>query len=63
MADHEQKPKHIACGDVVPGCEFTATAATEEELLMKVVEHAAQKHGITDVTPDLAARVKAAIKT
>lgn len=63
MSDHEQKPKHIACGDVVPGCEFTASAATEEELLAKVVAHAARAHGVTDVTPELAAKVKAAIKT
>ena len=29
--------KHIACGDVVPGCAFTASAASEEELVKKVV--------------------------
>ena len=54
--------KRIACNDVVPGCEFTATAATEEELLKKVVEHARRVHGVTDVTPELAAQVKSAIK-
>jgi predicted small metal-binding protein len=55
--------KHIACGHIVPGCDFTATAATEEELLKKVVAHAATAHGVTEVTPDLAAKVKAAIET
>ena len=54
--------KRIACNDVVPGCTFTATAATEEELLKKVVEHASHVHGVTDVTPQLAAQVKSAIK-
>lgn len=54
--------KRIACNDVVPGCTFTATAATEEELLKKVVEHASQVHGVTDVTPELSAQVKSAIK-
>ena len=64
MPAHESdKIKHIACTDVVPGCPFTAEAATEEELLQKVVAHAAHDHGITDVTPELAAQVKAAIKT
>ncbi|HJR58546.1 MAG TPA: DUF1059 domain-containing protein [Vicinamibacterales bacterium] len=63
MSDQLQKPKHIACGDVVPGCEFTASAATEDELLQKVVAHAATAHGVTDVTPELAAKVKAAIRT
>jgi predicted small metal-binding protein len=59
---HKTMEKRIACNDVVPGCEFTATAATEEELLKKVVEHASHVHGVTDVTPELAARVKSAIK-
>jgi len=55
--------KHIACNDIVPGCGFTASAATEEELLKKVVEHAAHQHGVTEVAPELAAKVKAAIKS
>lgn len=64
MSSHETgKQKHIACGDVVPGCAFTATAASEEELLKKVVAHAAEAHGIKDVTPELASQVKAAIQT
>ena len=53
--------KHIACGNVVPGCSFTASAATEEELIQKVAEHAAHAHGVAEVTPELAAKVKAAI--
>jgi predicted small metal-binding protein len=55
--------KHIACADIVPDCSFTASAPTEEELLKKVVDHAAHDHGITEVTPELAATVKAAIKS
>jgi predicted small metal-binding protein len=47
----------------VPVCSFTASAATEEELLKKVIAHAAHDHGVTEVTPDLAAQVKAAIET
>ena len=54
--------KRIACNDIVPGCNFTATAATEEELLEKVVAHASRDHGVTDVTPELAAKVKSAIR-
>ena len=55
--------KHIACGQIVPDCPFTASAETEEELLKKVVAHAARDHGITEVTPELVAQVKAAIET
>lgn len=54
--------KRIACNDVVPGCTFTATAATEEELLKKVMEHASQAHGVTEVTSELAAKVQSAIR-
>ena len=51
----------IACNDVVPGCGFTANGDTEEELLEKVAAHAAHDHGVTEVTPELVAKVKAAI--
>ena len=54
--------KHFGCGDVVPGCRFTVTAANEEEILREVAKHAAAAHGLKEVTPDLAAKVKAAIK-
>ena len=33
-----------------------------EELVKQVVAHAAAVHGITDVTPELAAKVKSAIR-
>ena len=55
--------KHIACSDVVAGCQFTAQAGTEEQLLEAVKVHAAEDHGVKEVTPELAAKVKAAIRT
>lgn len=64
MPAHEfNDEKHIACAAIVPDCPFTASAATEEELLKKVAVHAAHDHGITEVTPELAAKVKAAIRS
>jgi predicted small metal-binding protein len=54
--------KEIACGDVVHGCAFKASAETETELLAKVTAHAAEAHGVREVTPELAAKVKAAIR-
>lgn len=59
--NHPHMSKRIQCGAIVPGCTWTAGAETEEALLQKVVEHAAEAHGIKDVTPELAAQVKAAI--
>jgi len=63
MMPEHQKPKNIACGDVVPGCTFTASADTEEELVKKVIAHAAHEHGVSEITPELAAKVQAAIKS
>lgn len=54
--------KFIACDDIVSGCGFTATAASEEDLLGQVGRHAEDEHGVKNVTPELAAKVKAAIK-
>jgi predicted small metal-binding protein len=53
--------KRIQCGAIVPGCTWTGSAPTEEALLQKVIDHAAETHGIKHVTPELAAQVKAAI--
>jgi predicted small metal-binding protein len=63
MSHERPKSKNIACGDVVPGCAFTATAATEAELIAQVAAHAAHDHGVTEITPELAEKVKAAIRT
>jgi predicted small metal-binding protein len=54
--------KYIACASVVPGCAFEAKALTEEELLKMVAAHAEHAHGVTEITPELAAKVKAAIQ-
>jgi len=62
MPAHVDEAKVIACAQIIPECPFTASAATEEELIQKVAAHAAHDHGITEITPELAAKVKAAIK-
>jgi len=54
--------KHLACNDVVEGCAFTATAQTSEELIAKAAAHAHEEHGVDEITPELAAKVKAAIQ-
>lgn len=54
--------KEIACHDVVPGCGFMADAATEEELLAKVAEHARAAHGVSEITPELVSKVRGAIR-
>jgi predicted small metal-binding protein len=60
-APENSTEKYIACASVVPGCGFEATALTEDELLKMVAAHAEHAHGVTEITPELAAKVKAAI--
>ncbi len=62
MAEQE-KAKHIACGDVVPGCSFTVQRRHRGRTCQEGVAHAAHDHGVTDITPELAAKVQAAIKS
>jgi predicted small metal-binding protein len=43
-------------------CDYRAEAETTEELLAQVVEHARDVHGITEITPELQAKVASVIK-
>ena len=55
--------KVFRCGDVVPGCTVEFRHSTEEELLTAVATHAADAHGLRDISPELASRVRAAVVT
>lgn len=54
--------KMLRCRDVGVDCDAVIRAETEEELMRKVAEHAKTVHGISEISPELAAKVKAAIK-
>ena len=47
----------------MPGCNFVARGATEEEVLKKAAQHAKDKHNVQELTADLVVKVKAAIRT
>lgn len=55
--------KIVECAQVDPssGCTHVVRGQTEEEVLRNAAEHAKQ-HGIREVTPELQAKVKAAIR-
>lgn len=53
--------KQFACGDVVPGCQATWTAATEDEIMGHVARHAQQDHGLTEVPDELVDQVRRSI--
>jgi predicted small metal-binding protein len=51
----------LACGDVMPGCGARFEAPDQGALFGQVARHAAAEHGITDITPEIAAAVEARI--
>jgi predicted small metal-binding protein len=56
-------PKQLRCRDVGMNCDFEARGATEDEVLKQAVAHARTAHQITEMTPELAAKVRAAIRS
>jgi len=57
--------KELGCLDVHPagGCGFQVRTETEAELMQLVATHAKQCHKLDSIPQEMAAQVKAAIKT
>lgn len=57
--------KQLGCLDVDPTgqCAFQIRAETEDEVMRLVAEHGKACHQMTSIPPDMAAKVKASIKT
>ena len=55
--------KIVECAKIDPssGCTHVVREKTDEEVLRNAMEHAKQ-HGIREATPELMAKVKAAIR-
>jgi predicted small metal-binding protein len=54
--------KVLRCQDVGLDCEGELRADTEEELLEKAAEHAQTEHNMTQMPPEVVAKVRAAIR-
>jgi predicted small metal-binding protein len=54
--------KVIRCRDVGVDCDFVARGETDIEVLRKCAEHARSEHGMEKIPPELAAKVKEAIR-
>src|SRR5262245_13956518 len=54
--------KVLRCGDLMPGCNAVIEGKDEAEVMAKGAEHAKTAHKMTAIPPDMAAKVKAAIK-
>lgn len=53
--------KQFACATVVDGCSGVVTGDTEEEVLAAAAAHAAEAHGLTELSDDIVAAVRAGI--
>lgn len=53
--------KMFACGQVVPGCDATFHADSDEQILAQVAVHARDAHQLTAVPPALVDQVRSAI--
>ena len=54
--------KAIRCREVGVDCDFEARGETTEEVLQKCAEHARAEHGMTEIPPELAEKVQAAMR-
>jgi predicted small metal-binding protein len=54
--------KMLRCGDLMPGCSTVIEGKDEADVMAKRAEHAKTAHKMTAIPPDMAAKVKAAIK-
>ncbi len=54
--------KEMRCADVGMDCDFVARAESTEELMEKVAAHAAEAHGITEISDELAAQVQSVVR-
>ena len=54
--------KVIRCSDVGFNCDGVIRADTEEEALQQAAQHAQDVHGLEEVTEEVVAKVRAAMK-
>lgn len=56
--------KVLRCGDLMPGCSCNALVEGKDvaEVMAKAEDHAKTAHGMTTIPPEVAAKVRTAIK-
>jgi predicted small metal-binding protein len=53
--------KQFRCGDVVPGCEWTARNEDEVALFAEIHSHAREAHGMDEVPPEVVHAIQSVI--
>lgn len=54
--------KELRCGDLMPGCKAVVEGKDEGEVMAKAAEHAKNAHGLSEISPELAGKVRSAIR-
>ena len=54
--------KVLRCNDVVGSCDFVARGESEQDILQQAAEHARSANQVNEVTPELAEKVRSAIR-
>ena len=54
--------KQLRCGDLMPGCNAVIEGKDEAEVMQKGADHAKQAHGMSQIPPDVAQKVRGAIR-
>lgn len=54
--------KILRCADVVGSCDFVARGESDQEILQQAAEHARSAHNLTEITPEVAEKVRSAIR-
>ena len=54
--------KSISCSDAGVDCNWSATGATDEEILEKATEHVKESHKDMEINSEFAEKVKSLIK-
>lgn len=53
--------QQFECANVVPECEGVVRGESEDEVVAAAAEHAADAHGITEVSPELERQIRAGV--
>ena len=54
--------KELRCGNLMPGCQAVIEGKDEAKVMAKAAEHAKTAHGLQQIPPDVASKVRAAIR-
>ena len=54
--------KMVSCRDVGMDCDWVARGANEQEIMQQCAEHARTEHGMNEIPPEVAAKVRACIR-